>query len=142
MIYAICIYPPIYPLNVLRPYGNPAVEGENGPYPGALFAARRDLPVFAAQAGKVQVATSAGHLRTFILIEHKGTSGERYYTAYGLLDNAEVDPGDDVQPGQVIGWTGPRGLHFELRFENYSDPLYPYGQVDPEPFIINRPPGC
>jgi len=75
------------------------------------------------------VAQGGGY-GNFIIIKHKD-----FYSAYGHLSKREVNKGDTVKRGQLIGLVGSTGLstgphlHFEIRkSENGS-------QVDPKPYL-------
>ena len=75
------------------------------------------------------VAQGGGY-GNFIIIKHKD-----FYSAYGHLSKREVNKGDTVKKGQLIGLVGSTGLstgphlHFEIRkSENGS-------QVDPKPYL-------
>lgn len=72
----------------------------------------------------------SGGYGNFIVIKHKD-----FYSAYGHLSKREVNKGDTVKRGQLIGLVGSTGLstgphlHFEIRkTENGS-------QVDPKPYL-------
>ena len=75
------------------------------------------------------VAQGGGY-GNFIVIKHKD-----FYSAYGHLSKREVNKGDTVKKGQLIGLVGSTGLstgphlHFEIRkSENGS-------QIDPKPYL-------
>lgn len=71
-----------------------------------------------------------GGYGNFIVIKH-----DDFYSAYGHLSKREVNKGDKVKKGELIGLVGSTGqstgphLHFEIRkTENGS-------QVDPKPYL-------
>lgn len=71
-----------------------------------------------------------GGYGNFIVIKH-----DNFYSAYGHLSKREVNKGDKVKKGELIGLVGSTGqstgphLHFEIRkTENGS-------QVDPKPYL-------
>jgi hypothetical protein len=75
------------------------------------------------------VAQGGGY-GNFIVVKHKD-----FYSAYGHLSKREVNKGDTVKKGQLIGLVGSTGqstgphLHFEIRkTENGS-------QIDPKPYL-------
>ena len=75
------------------------------------------------------VAQGGGY-GNFIVIKHKD-----FYSAYGHLSKREVNKGETVKKGQLIGLVGSTGqstgphLHFEIRkTENGS-------QIDPKPYL-------
>lgn len=88
-------------------------------HPGIDVAAPSGTPVYAADAGYVSVAgwdqerVSYGYM---ILINH----GNGYVTRYGHLSKFNVEVGDSVKKGQIIGRVGSTGnstgphLHFEI----------------------------
>ena len=105
---------------------------------GLDIAAPMDTPVHAAAGGVVLLATSSvdvtGHLAgygNYVVIGHSGG----FMTLYGHLDRLLVSPGQDVQPGDVIGLLGSTGwstgphVHFEIR----KNGMY----TDPAPYIRN-----
>jgi hypothetical protein len=72
----------------------------------------------------------SGGYGNFIVVKHKD-----FYSAYGHLSKREVNKGDTVKKGQLIGLVGSTGqstgphLHFEIRkTENGS-------QIDPKPYL-------
>ena len=72
----------------------------------------------------------SGGYGNFIIVKHKD-----FYSAYGHLSKRDVNKGDTVKKGQLIGLVGSTGmstgphLHFEIRkSENGS-------QVDPKPYL-------
>jgi len=75
------------------------------------------------------VAQGGGY-GNFIIIKHKD-----FYSAYGHLSKREVNKGDTVKKGQLIGLVGSTGmstgphLHFEIRKTEDGS------QVDPKPYL-------
>ena len=72
----------------------------------------------------------SGGYGNFIVVKHKD-----FYSAYGHLSKREVNKGDTVKKGQLIGLVGSTGqstgphLHFEIRkTENGA-------QIDPKPYL-------
>ena len=86
---------------------------------GRDLAAPQGTPVVAALGGKVRTAGLAGGYGVAIELEHQQPQRQR--TLYGHLSELYVEPGDEVQQGEVIGRVGSTGLstgphlHFELR---------------------------
>ncbi|ROP45057.1 M23 family metallopeptidase [Pseudokineococcus lusitanus] len=90
---------------------------------GVDVAAPTGTKVIAAAAGVVSIAgTQAGSesYGTFVRIHH----GSRDRTIYAHLSAVAVAPGQEVLPGQTIGYVGSTGrssgphLHFEYRHDN------------------------
>lgn len=85
---------------------------------GINIATREGDPIHAAAAGTVEYAGSgiAGY-GNLVLIRH----ADNYFTAYAHADKLNVQKGDKIRVGQVIGYAGQSGdvttpqLHFEIR---------------------------
>ncbi|GJG88212.1 hypothetical protein tb265_33930 [Gemmatimonadetes bacterium T265] len=93
---------------------------------GVGISAAPGTPVHAAAAGRVAVAQSIGSYGQTVILQHEGGD----YSVYGSLARVDVQVGDAVQRGQVIGAVGaadpdlPAHLHFELRPQGHAtDPL-------------------
>lgn len=104
--------------------------------------------LYAVADGKVVVSkvnnggANAGY-GYYIIIQHEG-----FCTLYGHMQSLELEIGDNVQAGQVVGHMGNTGtstgahLHFRLIEGTYSaevftktDDLRTKGSVNPEPFL-------
>ncbi|MGM9583786.1 MAG: peptidoglycan DD-metalloendopeptidase family protein [Phascolarctobacterium sp.] len=85
-------------------------------HPGIDIAANYGTPVYASASGYVQRAGWYGGYGKYIKISHD----YGYATAYGHLSSIEIDSGDYVNKGQLIGYVGSTGystgphLHFEV----------------------------
>ena len=72
----------------------------------------------------------SGGYGNFIIVKHTD-----FYSAYGHLSKREVNKGDTVKKGQLIGLVGSTGmstgphLHFEIRKSENGQ------QVDPKPYL-------
>ena len=94
---------------------------------GLDIAAPWGAPVRAAAAGRVAVATRAGGAYgTLVVIDH----GDGLRTVYAHLSQLNVDPGESVERGELLGLVGSTGfstgphLHFEvLRNGALRDPI-------------------
>ena len=86
---------------------------------GRDLAAPQGTPVVAALGGTVRSAGLAGGYGVAVELEHQQPQHQR--TLYGHLSELYVEPGDEVEQGEVIGRVGSTGLstgphlHFELR---------------------------
>lgn len=84
---------------------------------GVGISAPAGTPVRAAATGTVAVAQSIGSYGPTVILQHP--NGD--YSVYGSLARVDVQVGDAVQRGQVLGAVGsadpdlPAHLHFELR---------------------------
>jgi murein DD-endopeptidase MepM/ murein hydrolase activator NlpD len=98
---------------------------------GIDIAAPMGAPVYAANAGTVvfvggEVCCGAGR---HVIVDHGGG----FESLYGHFGAVNVNPGDTVEPGDLLGWVGRTGdteghdqpfLHFEVRREGFpQDPL-------------------
>ncbi len=93
---------------------------------GVGISAASGTPVHAAAAGRVAVAQSIGSYGQTVILQHEGGD----YSVYGSLARVDVQVGETVQRGQVLGVVGaadpdlPAHLHFELRPQGRAtDPL-------------------
>ena len=84
-------------------------------------------PVYAAFDGKVRLSKYHRGYGNLVIIRHENG----LETFYGHLSRREVEPGDWVRAGQVIGLGGSTGrstgphLHFETRYQGYAfDPQW------------------
>jgi murein DD-endopeptidase MepM/ murein hydrolase activator NlpD len=113
------------------PMGLPAAAAMNAPYGtlrsynggslnsyhfGSDFAGAPGSPVLAAASGQVVLTDNLSIRGTAVMIDH----GWGVYTLYGHMSQRNVNLGDFVQAGQVIGLVGTTGrstgahLHWEL----------------------------
>ena len=100
-------------------------------YGGIDWGINTGTPIKAAQKGTITVTRKdAGGYGTHVRIQH----AEGHMTLYGHLQKYIVSENDEVQAGEVIGYsdstgnsTGPH-LHFELRLENVP--------IDPAPLLV------
>ncbi|GEM_PF-645588 len=107
-----------YPIPVLIPVVNYVVSRRSSPEHIAVdLAAPKDSPVFAAADGIVTARGADRHLGRFLIIAHS----DGYETYYGHLSQWNVNQGDTIKVGQIIGKVGMTGqasaphLHFEIR---------------------------
>ncbi|MER3631886.1 MAG: hypothetical protein C4325_06775 [Blastocatellia bacterium] len=96
----------------------------------------RGEPVIAPGAGRIIEAGWKGGYGNMIEIDH----GKGVTTRYGHLSKIEVEIGDNVTRGQIIGRVGSTGrstgphLHYELRINDR--PINPRVLLPPEPKFI------
>ncbi|WP_148611666.1 peptidoglycan DD-metalloendopeptidase family protein [Nocardioides rubriscoriae] len=110
--------------------------GETGPHwasyhTGLDFAAAPGTPVVSVLAGTVvSVEDSPWAGPFYTTIDH----GDGVTTTYAHMERSDVDPGDVVEPGQLIGAVGAYGnatgphLHLEVHVDGYD--------VDPMPYLL------
>lgn len=120
----------LWPVNgrVISPFGQTVGGGRND---GINISAKVGTPVHAADAGTVTyVGNELRGYGNLVLIQHDNG----YVTAYAHAERIDVQRGDRVARGQVIGSTGETGdvtepqLHFELRLGTRP--------VDPAPYLV------
>lgn len=118
--------------SVVRPYEEPPAPFAAG-HRGVDFGAAPGTPVRAANNGRVTFAGAvAGSLH--VVVAHAG--GIR--TSYSFLLRVDVQVGDDVMRGQVVGVAGGSGeghgpgvLHFGVRIgDRYVDPMLLFEPTD------------
>ncbi|MCP4498410.1 MAG: peptidoglycan DD-metalloendopeptidase family protein [Deltaproteobacteria bacterium] len=95
------------------------------PYEGILLAAPAGTPVSAAANGHVVHVGEEGAYGMMIILRHSEKDGtadpNHLVTIYTHLDGVDVEPGDVVPRGQIIGRVGSSGraesslLHFQVR---------------------------
>ncbi len=96
---------------------------------GLDFRAASGTPVHATADGRVTVASYSGGYGRMVEIDH----GDGYVTRYGHLSRIEVEVGDEVRAGTVVGLAGSTGrstgphLHYETRINGRAK--------DPIPFV-------
>ncbi len=112
-------YPLTLPAEVTSPFGwriHP-ISGASSFHAGTDLGAPMGAPVLAAASGQVISANWMGGYGNAIVIQHNQTQE----TLYGHLSEINVQPGQRVEPGMVIGRVGSTGystgphLHFEMR---------------------------
>lgn len=111
------------PMQVTSEYGmrvNP-VSGVYKLHAGIDFATGCGTPEYAARAGTVLwVRPDVDGLGNRIMIDHGFVSGVSLMTAYYHMTRYVVSPGQHVEQGQVVGYSGATGnatgchLHFEV----------------------------
>jgi murein DD-endopeptidase MepM/ murein hydrolase activator NlpD len=94
---------------------------------GLDISARRGTPIQAPADGVVVFAGRNGGMGKMVRVSH----GYGYVTAYGHLDAIDVEAGDEVRRGDVIGRLGNTGrstgphLHYEVSLDGKAqNPLY------------------
>lgn len=109
-------------------YGNRRTYNgeERSWHKGGDFAARTGTPVVAPVAGIVRLARDTFMSGNLIILDH----GQQIYTAYAHLSRMDVEVGERVAQGQVIGAVGTTGrstgphLHWGLYWKNMAlDPM-------------------
>lgn len=120
-------YPPVNYPALSSSFGwrqNP-VTGRYAMHDGLDFSAPRGTPIRAASGGVVTEAGAAGGYGKMVEINH----GNGFVTRYAHASRLDVNVGDIVEKGQLIGNVGSTGrstgphLHFEVRLAGH--PLNP-----------------
>lgn len=100
---------------------------------GTDFNASCGTPIYAAAGGTVTWAKYRAYKGNQVLIEHGYFGGKYYMTDYGHMSSFAVSPGQTVEKGQLVGYSGATGnvtgchLHFEVWEDDF--------RVDPMPFL-------
>lgn len=109
-----------------RSYSFEGKEISRATHFGYDLASFRQAPVVAANAGRVRYAGDLGIYGQCVLIDH----GLGVASLYGHLSSLEVQAGEDVEAGQLLGLSGSTGLaggdhlHFAILVRGvYVDPL-------------------
>ena len=96
---------------------------------GVDFGSGRDTEIFSAADGKVILSKFGKGYGNYIIIEHN----DGISTVYAHLNARNVEEGDRVSRGQLIGLSGSTGrstgphLHYEIRVSGTP--------VDPEGYL-------
>ncbi|MCK9917946.1 M23 family metallopeptidase [Microbacterium ginsengisoli] len=104
-----------------------------GTHMGVDLLNAQGTPIFAAAAGTVRVAAAGNYYYGYghAIVIDSVINGQQVSTLYGHLEDGGVlvQPGQQVQVGQIIGLMGSTGqstanhLHFEVKINgNYVDP--------------------
>lgn len=104
------------------------------------------LYVLAAQRGVVsQVGYNAQGYGNYVRIDHDW-NGQRWVTWYGHMASTQVNEGQFVTAGQILGIAGSTGFstgtHVHLTLQRIGSGLPNYvvdDVVDPEPFLVSSP---
>jgi murein DD-endopeptidase MepM/ murein hydrolase activator NlpD len=101
--------------------------GRRAFHKGLDISARRGTPVMAPADGVVVFTGRNGGLGKTVRIAH----GFGFTTVYGHLDAIDVEPGDEIRRGEVLGALGNSGrstgphLHYEVHLDGKAvNPLY------------------
>ena len=82
--------------------------------PGITIQADAGAPVRAPWAGRVAYAGDLAHVGKVVVLDH----GEKVHTVLGHLGSVAVSPGQQINPGEMVGALGPSGLlYLEVRLE-------------------------
>ncbi|HYJ89849.1 MAG TPA: M23 family metallopeptidase [Pyrinomonadaceae bacterium] len=108
-------------------------------HPGMDIDGERGENIIAAAAGTVTKAGWQGGYGNMVEIDH----GNGLITRYGHMSKLNVQTGDVVTRGQLIGFIGSTGrstgphLHYELRLNEH--PINPRRFLPPEPAVVTKP---
>jgi septal ring factor EnvC (AmiA/AmiB activator) len=86
-------------------------------YKGVDFGGEAGVPVRAVAAGEVRFAGWFRGYGKIVILDHS----EQYFTISGHLESIEVEVGDEVASGEMLGSVGETGslsgprLYFEIR---------------------------
>jgi len=86
-------------------------------------------PVYATAAGVVREAENSGGYGNHVVVDH----GYGYKTLYAHLSEIAVNPGESLQPGELVGYLGNTGrssgphLHYEVHYQGQA--------VDPKDYL-------
>lgn len=113
-------YPRISSITSVFGYRSDPFDSENAEYhPGIDFKGAKGDPVHVTADGKVIFTGRKGGYGNCIIVQHKND----FQTLYGHLSHINVEEGQSVSTGDVIGKVGSTGrstgshLHYEVRKE-------------------------
>lgn len=107
-------------LDITGPHGTPIRASDSGTVLRTNTTCTHDY-------GKSKSCGCGGGYGNYVIIDH----GNNFITLYGHLTEVDVQPGDKIKKGEVIGKMGTTGfstgdhLHFEIRYQGYVlNPAY------------------
>ena len=107
-------------LDITGDHGTPIRASDNGTVLRTNTTCTHDY-------GKSKSCGCGGGYGNYVIIDH----GNDFITLYGHLTEVDVQPGDKIKKGEVIGKMGSTGfstgdhLHFEIRYQGYIlNPAY------------------
>ena len=109
------------------------IHGRRAFHQGLDISARPRTPVYAPADGLVLRAGRIGQLGNAVYVSH----GYGLTTRFGHLASLDVEPGDRVRRGDVIGTVGNTGrstgyhLHYEVHVDGKP--------VNPVAYLLDRP---
>lgn len=108
------------------PHGGPREVRSGTLYPGVSFVAEQGDPIYSVSAGTVYLVVPHSSLAVVVMVQ----SENGYVYVYGGNGDVEVQPGDRVSVGSVIGRVGyssafqsPRAFLAVYRDFRYIDPI-------------------
>jgi murein DD-endopeptidase MepM/ murein hydrolase activator NlpD len=111
-------YPRVSSITSMFGYRSDPFDSENAEYhPGIDFKGAKGDPVHVTADGKVVFTGPKGGYGNCIIVQHKND----FQTLYGHLSHIDVEDGQSVSTGDVIGKVGSTGrstgahLHYEVR---------------------------
>lgn len=111
------------------------VSNQQTVHNGLDLAAPVGTPVFATADGTVSSASREGGYGNSVIVSH----GYNYVTAYAHLNSIEVEEGQHVKRGDIIGTVGSSGksytphLHYEVRYKGTPENPVNYCCMDLSP---------
>ncbi len=102
--------------SIMKATGEPFTSG-TVPWNGILISSKPNESVRAVGKGKVIFADNFIGFQTVIIVDH----GNGYFTIYGNLNAIDVNLGQQISTGEVVGRVGKKnssnidGLYFEIR---------------------------
>lgn len=113
------------------------VTGRRAFHAGVDIAVARGTPVLATHEGVVEKVTTHKNLGRYVMVRHSDDE----YSMYGHLSAWNVDEGDSVVPGDVVGKVGSTGRstgpHLDYSIRRNGKPVNPMKHLVPPPTVNN-----
>ncbi|MGG7653487.1 GH25 family lysozyme [Kocuria rosea] len=132
-------------IDYATPIGTPVVANADGVVTFADWC--WNLPGESWESRYYQIKAPLGNMRVgggiLVTIDH-GAGVTAYVTVSAHLSKTDLNPGQRVRKGQIIGYTGNTGsstgphLHFALLWKPFAWGNGYYGGIDPLPFVRER----
>lgn len=103
---------------------------------GVDFGCPKGTPVKNVAKSKVYATGHDSMMGLYVWVQHEDGTGARYMH----LSRVDAVVGQDLSPGQIIGFSGNSGntTGYHLHFELLSNYMNPNSDIDPMAFILNN----
>lgn len=109
------------------------ITGVTKLHDGTDFGAPSGTPIYAAAAGTVVAARTAGGYGQQVVLDHGLLAGQALGTSYSHMSRMAARPGQSVQAGEVIGYVGSTGMstgpHLHFMVYREGRPVDPMGYL-------------
>ncbi len=107
-----------------------------GAHPGIDLKVALGTPIAVIGGGRVASVGEGEHLGQYVMVEHR-IDGQVYFSVYGHVDDIQVQAGQDVAAGDIIGVVGMTGstasphIHLQIDRDDGVRPHVPFATESP-----------